>query len=376
MSGPANRQTGMSTGRRDIESRMERLRSLLSNRELDGVLVTQPYNIRYLTGFTGGEGWLVVTQERAQFATDSRYFEQVEREAPGVELVRLQSPVKESLIKFLESIPAKRLGFEAEHMTVGFSNRFLRNDESHEWVPTSGMVLGLRAVKEPEEVEAIRVAIRVAEDAFKASVPRVVPGKTTERELAWWLEKEMRERGAEKLAFDTIVAAGPNGAMAHAVPGGTPIPPGVPVVIDMGAQVDGYCSDFTRTVCWGKPEDPERFWEVYNTVLKAQENAIAKLRPGMNGREGDALARDIIARAGYGHAFGHSLGHGVGLQVHELPRLSASADDSTLKPGMVVTVEPGIYLRAWGGVRIEDMGLVAEHGLELLTSLPKEPLIP
>ncbi len=358
-----------------MESQLRKLRELLEESGLDGLLVTQPYNIRYLTGFTGGEGWLVVTQERALFATDSRYFEQVEREAPDVELVRLQSPIKESLIKFFESIPAKRLGFEADHMTVGFFNRFISGEHSHEWVPTSGMVLSLRAVKEPKEVEAIRAAIRVAEDAFKASVPRVVPGKTTERELAWWLEKEMRERGAEKLAFDTIVAAGPNGAMAHAVPASAPISPGVPVVIDMGAQVDGYCSDFTRTVCWGKPEDPERFWEVYNTVLEAQENAIAKLRPGMNGREGDALARDVIARAGYGGAFGHSLGHGVGLQVHELPRLSASADDSPLEPGMVVTVEPGIYLRGWGGVRIEDMGLVTEHGLELLTSLPKEPLI-
>ncbi len=356
----------------EIEPRWRKLRELLAERDLDGLLVTQPYNIRYLTGFTGGEGWLAVTADRAMFATDSRYFEQVEREAPEVELVRLTAPLRKNLKAFLENIPARRIGFEAEHVTVGFFDRFIAGDRSHEWVPTSGLVLGLRAVKTPEEIEAIRRAIRVAEEAFDASVPRVEPGKTTEAELAWRLEKEMRERGAEKLAFETIVAAGPNGAMAHAVPGDTVISPGVPVVIDMGAQVDGYCSDFTRTLCWGKPRDPERFWEVYRTVLQAQENAIEKLRPGMTGREVDALARDVISAAGYGDEFGHSLGHGVGLEVHELPRLSSSAGEMVMKPGMVVTVEPGIYLKGWGGVRIEDMGLVTESGLELLTSLPKE----
>ncbi len=362
----------MSTNAGIFETRLAKLRSLLAERELDGLLVTQPHNIRYLTGFTGGEGWLAVTRQKVLFATDSRYFEQVEREAPVVELVRLQVPFRESLARFFGGLPGERIGFEAEHMTVGFFERFIRGDESHEWVSTSRLVLSLRAVKEPGELEAIRRAVRVAEEAFTASVPRVVPGKTAERELAWWLEKEMRERGAEKLAFDTIVAAGPNGAMAHAVPGDTVIPPGVPVVIDMGAQVDGYCSDFTRTVCWGDPREPERLQEIYRTVLRAQENAVEKLRPGMNGREVDALARDVISAAGYGEAFGHSLGHGVGLQVHELPRLSASAEESVLEPGMVVTVEPGIYLKGWGGVRIEDMGVVTEHGLELLTSLPKE----
>ena len=351
---------------------MRKLRELLAERGLDGLLVTQPYNIRYLTGFTGGEGWLVVTADRASFATDSRYFEQVEREAPAVELVRLTAPIRKSLKDFLEGIPAERMGFEADHVTVGFFDRFIAGDRSHEWEPTSGLVLGLRAIKEPSEVDAIREAIRVAEEAFEASLSRVEPGKTTEAELAWWLEKEMRERGAEKLAFDTIVAAGPNGAMAHAVPGDTAIPPGVPVVIDMGAQVNGYCSDFTRTVCWGEPRDPERCWEVYRTVLRAQTNAIERLRPGMNGREADALARDVISAAGYGDAFGHSLGHGVGLEVHELTHLSSSADGSVMEPGMVLTVEPGIYLRGWGGVRIEDMGLVTESGLEVLTSLPKE----
>ena len=356
----------------DYENRVTRLRWSLQERRLDGLLVTEPRNIRYLTGFTGGEAWVAVTPHSVCLATDSRYFEQVEREAPQVELVKLRGNYRESLLKFLAGIEGERIGFEAEHVTVRTFQNMLQKVESKTWEPTEDLVLGLRAVKDAEELKAIGEAIRVAEEAFKAAIPQVRPGKTTEKELAWWLEKEMRERGAEKLAFDTIVGVGPNGAMAHAIPGDTVIAPGVPVVIDMGAQVKGYCSDFTRTVCWGRPEDPDRFWEVYNTVLRAQQNAIVNLKAGVNGKEGDWLARSIIEEAGYGEAFGHSLGHGVGLQVHELPRLSAWAEDSVLKPNMVVTVEPGIYLKGWGGVRIEDMVVVTDAGVDVMTSLPKE----
>ncbi len=354
------------------DERVSKLRIALQKQNLDGLLVTQPANMRYLTGFTGGEAWVAVTADSVSLATESRYFEQVAREAPQVELVKLQGNYRESLLNFLSGIPGERIGFESDHLTVRLFQEVLQKAKGKTWIPTVDLVRRLRAIKEPDEIKAISKAIRVAEESFEEAVALVRPGKTTEKELAWWLEKGMRERGAEKLAFDTIVASGPNGAMAHAVPGDTVITPGVPVVIDMGAQVDGYCSDFTRTVSWGIPRDPERFWEVYLTVLQAQENAIANLVPGMNGKEGDALAREVIEKAGYGGNFGHSLGHGVGLEVHELPRLSAWAEDSILQTGMVVTVEPGIYLKGWGGVRIEDMVIISDEGAEVLTSITKE----
>ena len=204
-------------------------------------------------------------------------------------------------------------------------------------------------------------------------IVRLRPGML-EREAAWLLERALRESGAEAVAFEIIVAGGPNGALPHAHAGDDPLPSGQPIVIDMGARVDGYCSDMTRTICLGQPADPNTFWTVYRTVHTAQQAALAMLRAGVTGVDADAAAREVITRAGYGEAFGHSLGHGVGLAIHEGPRLSRRSSDH-LTPGMVVTVEPGVYLPGWGGVRIEDLVVVGEEGVEVLSQAPKEPII-
>jgi len=205
-------------------------------------------------------------------------------------------------------------------------------------------------------------------------LPQMRPGMT-ELEVSWIIESYMRTRGAEGVAFELIVAGGPNGARPHARASDRPLRAGEPIVIDMGARLNGYCSDLTRTFCLGQPNEPERFWEVYNTVLRAQTAAEVALRPGMTGQEGDAVARDLITAAGYGAAFGHGLGHGVGLAVHEEPRLSR-VNLSPLAVGSLVTVEPGIYLPGWGGVRIEDVVLITDSGVEVLTRAPKEPILP
>ena len=196
----------------------------------------------------------------------------------------------------------------------------------------------------------------------------------TERELAWIIESTMRTHGAEATAFELIVCGGPNSARPHARATDRPLQPGEPIIIDMGARVAGYCADLTRTFCLGQPADPDRFWEVYHTVLRAQVAAETALRPGLTGQQGDAVARDLIAAAGYGEYFGHGLGHGVGLAIHEEPRLSR-IHAAPLMAGAVLTVEPGIYLPGWGGVRIEDVVLVTEKGVEVLTQAPKDPLL-
>jgi Xaa-Pro aminopeptidase len=235
-------------------------------------------------------------------------------------------------------------------------------------------VSSLRAVKDGAEVVALRSAVRLADEALAAVLPRLRPGMP-ELEGAWLIESYLRQHGAEGLAFETIVAGGSNGARPHARASSAALPAGEPIVIDMGARVGGYCSDVTRTVCLGQPTDPVRFWEIYNLVLKAQGAAKSVARAGMTGRQVDSVARDVIAAAGYGANFGHSLGHGVGLAVHEEPLLSRRYE-GLLAAGNVVTLEPGVYLPGWGGVRIEDMIVLNDEGAEVLTAAPKDPLLP
>jgi Xaa-Pro aminopeptidase len=242
-----------------------------------------------------------------------------------------------------------------------------------EWAPVRGLVLELRAVKDAEEIDALRQALRLTDEALAAALAQTRPGMT-ERELAWLIESAMRTSGAPAVAFDIIVASGPNGARPHARPSDAVLPPGQPIVIDMGAKVNGYCGDLTRTVCLGPPADPDRFWQIYNTVLRAVQAAEAAIRPGLTGIEVDAVARGLIAEAGFGDFFGHGLGHGVGLAVHELPRFSRFSPGPVVA-GHVVTVEPGIYVPDWGGVRIEDVVLVTENGVEVLTKAPKDPIV-
>lgn len=354
--------------------RLQRVRTRLSEEGLDSLLVSHPENRRYLSGFTGSFGYLLISQEEALLATDFRYFQQVQEQAPAYTLAKVQGGTVESLASILQQHVAEgaRLGFEAEHLTVALYEKLREDVGTVQWVPTQGLVERLRAVKDPEEVAAIRRAVALADDVLEAILPTLRPG-VTEREVAWRLESAMRERGAEKVSFDLIVASGPNGAKPHAVTTDRPLGRGEPIVMDMGCVVDGYCSDLTRTVILGEPDG--RFRDLYDLVLQAQRAAEEGIRPGLSGREADALAREILDAAGYKEEFGHSLGHGVGLEVHELPRLSALAEEP-LQEGMVFTVEPGVYIPGWGGIRIEDVAVLRADGVEVLTACTKDPMVP
>ena len=355
--------------------RLSKLRQILTENDLDAFLVSDVTNERYLAGFIGspGDAWLLISQDLALIATDSRYWEQVERECPDFELVKITAKFDDVLPEVLQRLGGKRIGYEADHVTVAQYDRWMKPFGEVEWVATDEWVKKLRAVKDAEEIALMRKAVALADEALAHGLQHIRPGMT-ERELAWIMETYMRTHGAEKISFDLIVGGGPNGAMAHYRAADVPLPAGQPIVIDMGAKLNGYCSDLTRTVCLGEPAEPERFWEVYNTVLAAQEKAEAEIRAGMTGIEADAIARQVIADAGYGEQFGHGLGHGVGLEVHEKPRASYISPD-TLAAGNLITVEPGIYITGWGGVRIEDIVLVTADGVEVLTQSPKEPII-
>ncbi len=350
-----------------MNPRVEALRALLADQELDALVVSQPENRRYLSGFTGSAGVLIISPHEAIIATDFRYLTQVAREAPDFELVRITDELPPVLAETLQWLGARRVGFEATHLPVATHQRWVEAVPEVEWVPTEDLVEGLRAVKDDSELALIRRAVALTDEVLVHVAERIRPGMT-ERQVAWELEAYMRTHGAEGVAFEIIVASGPNGALPHYRPGDRPIQPGEPIVIDLGARVDGYHADLTRTLCLG-PADG-RFQEIYNVVLEAQRAAEAGIRAGMRGQEADGLARQVIEAAGYGENFGHSLGHGIGLAVHEKPRLGKTSEE-VLKPGMVVTVEPGIYLPDWGGMRLEDIVLVGAHGVEVLTQAPK-----
>ncbi len=357
-----------------IAARLERLRARLAAEGLDALLVGQPENRRYASGFTGSTAWLLIGRETALIATDSRYWEQASQECPGYELVQVRGRPETLMPEMLARVGAQRVGFEAQHASYAEVEDLRRAAPEAEWTPVEDWLLELRAVKDEAEIAVLREAILLADDALGAALAQMRPGMT-ERDAAWLIESYIRTHGGQGVSFETIVACGPNGARPHARAGDAPLVAGDPIVIDMGARWKGYCSDITRTVCLGEPNDPERFWSVYDTVLAAQLAAEAAVRPGVSGREVDSVARDLIASAGYGENFGHGLGHGVGLAVHEWPRLSQLADGA-LVSGHVVTVEPGIYLPGWGGVRTEDIVLVTADGVEVLTTAPKDPIIP
>jgi len=347
-------------------TRAERIVGLLEERELDGLLVTGLVNVRWLTGFTGSNAAAVVGREGLRrFLTDFRYLTQsAEQVAPewdreiGTDLIELA----------VQRLPAGRLGFDDAQMSVKQHARLsdLLGDEV-ELVSAGGLVEELRAIKEPEELDRIRAAAQLADRALQEVLERGLPGRT-ERDIAIDLEFTMRRMGAEAAAFPPIVAAADHGARPHAEPRDVEIPRDTLVVIDWGAQLEGYASDCTRTFATGELDPRDR--EVYELVLHAQEAALAAIRPGPTGREVDAVAREIIDGAGHAEHFGHGLGHAVGMDVHENPRLSKQGE-TPLAAGMVVTVEPGVYVPGAIGVRIEDLVAVSDDGHEVLTGLPK-----
>ncbi len=356
-----------------MNRRIARLRQELQARGLDAFLVQQPENRRYLTGFTGSAGTVIVTAEAALLLVDFRYTEQARKQAPGFEVVQIKDSLEKELPTYLERLGGKRWGFESAFVTVAQYEK-LRPAFEAAGIALEGvenLVEGLRAVKDEEELALLRQAIRLTDEAFSHLLDWVRPGMS-EREVAWEIEKYIREHGGEGLAFPTIIGSGPNGAMPHYQAGERLLQPGEPIVVDMGAVCGGYHADMTRTIVLGEPD--EQFWGIYNLVREAQERAEAGIRAGMPCAEADRLAREVIEAAGYGERFGHSLGHGVGLGTHEPLRLSALSME-TLPAGATVTVEPGIYLPGWGGVRIEDVVLVREDGVEVLTRSTKEPIV-
>lgn len=359
--------------------RIKDVRLLMREQEIEALLVTTPPNRRYLSGFSGSAGSLLITATHALIFTDFRYRVQVEREAPSFTLheVSHTNTLSHIIPRMAAELGVQQIAFESQNMTVATHQRLVAEMARNPDYPAptlhgvEGLVEILREVKDSDEIVALRQAIEITDSALAAVLPHLRPDQT-ERQAAWMLEVAMRERGADRVSFPIIVAAGTNTAMPHARPGDSLLGSGCPIVIDMGACLNGYHADLTRTVVLGEPDT--RFWTIYHTVLEAQQRAITAIRVGITGAEADAIARDAISAAGFGDAFGHGLGHGVGLDIHEAPRLGP-ASENTLCAGNVFSVEPGIYLEDWGGVRIEDLVVLHETGCELLSQAPRQPVV-
>jgi Xaa-Pro aminopeptidase len=351
-------------------SRRNRLRKLLNPAEVDALLVTNFKNVTYLTGFTGDDSYLLLTKDRETLVSDPRYTTQLAEECPGLTL-RIRAPGERMLpvvSDLVKRLKVKRLGIEAHSATVGLERTLAESLPKVQLVATDGLVERLRIVKDKDEINQTRLACRQAEHAFDV-VRGLIRPQTTERELAAELEYQARKFGAKSLSFPAIVAVGPRAALPHATPSAQRLDASDFVLVDWGVNSGLYMSDLTRVIVTGRISPKLR--KVYGVVLAAQLAAIAAIRPGRTCEQVDRVARRIIAKAGFGRAFGHGLGHGTGLEIHEAPRL-AVGQKTKLRPGMIVTVEPGIYLPGWGGVRIEDDVLVTRTGHEVLSSVPKQ----
>lgn len=350
-------------------NRLQKFRKLLAEEGLDGLVVSQPDNLRYLSGFTGS-GWLLISERDAVLAADFRYTEQAKQESPSFEITQIRQELHNWLPNLALDLGWRRLGFEAHHTSYDayqkLGDTVLAKQVNLELVPTTGIVEQLRAVKEPQELASITEAVELADAALEEAKRIVRPG-VTEREAAWEIERNLRQKGSEGVPFEIIVASGPNSALPHARPTDRAICDGEPVLIDMGARINGYCSDLSRTLFLGKAGT---FQKVYGIVQEAQTAATDGVRSEMAASQADQLARGVIEQAGYGDAFGHGLGHGVGLAVHEFPRLGLSSSEP-LVDGMVFTIEPGIYLAGQGGVRIEDMVVLENGKARVLTKATK-----
>lgn len=350
--------------------KFKKLRSEFHNVGIDGLLIASPYNLRYISNFTGTSGAALISTEKAKFITDFRYIEQAKKQCTGFEIVNQGASIAKEVAQQIKELGIKRLGFEQDYVTYA-QFKMYEDIFEVELVPVTGLIEKLRLIKSGAEIKILKEAADIADAAFKHIIDFIRPG-ITELEVANELEFFMRGCGAASSSFDTIVASGYRSAMPHGVASEKVIEKGDMVTMDFGAYYKGYVSDITRTVAVGKP-DP-KLEEIYNIVLEAQLRGMDGLKAGMSGKDGDALTRDYITEKGYGDYFGHSTGHGIGLEVHEGPALSMRSD-TILKPGMVVTVEPGIYIPGLGGVRIEDDTLIKENSNEALTHSTKELLI-
>lgn len=347
--------------------RVNKLQAQLEENEIDALLVTKRENIRYLSGFTGSSGVIVITSDSASFITDFRYTEQANDQVKGYDIIELDTSLIKSVADVVSRESIKRLGIEQDAMTVG-QYRTYEKEVDVQLIETSGIVEKLRLIKDESEIKIMKEAAAIADAAYTHIQTFIRPGRT-EREVANELEMFMRSKGADSSSFDIIVASGLRSALPHGVASDKVIQTGELVTLDFGAYYKGYCSDITRTLAIGPISDELR--QIYDTVLRAQLAGVEGIRAGITGIEADALTRDIIKEAGYGEYFGHSTGHGLGMEVHEAPGLSFRSD-TVLEPGMVVTIEPGIYINGVGGCRIEDDVVITEDGCYLLTQSPKE----
>ncbi|KPH76415.1 MULTISPECIES: M24 family metallopeptidase [Bacillaceae] len=347
--------------------RLSKLRKALNQNKLDGILVTSPYNRRYITGFTGTAGVAIISESDSRFITDFRYTEQANEQAKEFQIIEHKTQIEQELKTQLKEMNIRRLGFEKDHVTFGEYELYSKILEV-ELVPVSGIIEEIRLIKTPEELEILKKAAKIADDAFEHIQAYIKPG-VKEIDVSNELEFFMRKQGATASSFDTIVASGYRSALPHGVASNKEIQSGELVTLDYGAIYEGYCSDITRTVAVGEISD--QLNDIYHTVLEANLEGVKGTKPGMTGKEADDLTRNYIEEKGYGKYFGHSTGHGIGLEVHEGPTLSKRSD-KVLEPGMVVTIEPGIYLANIGGCRIEDDIIITENGNERLTFAPKE----
>lgn len=353
-----------------IEARVKSIRKALAETETEALFVSNQYNIRYLSGFTGDSGWLLVTNNNVYLITDFRFMSQAKDEAPGVEAVIYQGKMVDTLKNILFQENINRLGFEADHITYVQYQNLSEAFPEVKLVALRSVVEKIRVIKDPGEIEIIKKSAEIADEAFNHVLNFIKLG-IKEFQLAAEIEYYLRRAGAEKSSFDTIVGSGFRGALPHGTASNRRIQMGDLVVIDFGAVYNGYCSDMTRTIAVGEILQDQK--DVYEIVLEAQEAAIASVRAGVKCSEVDAVARKIIEKNGYGKNYGHGLGHGVGMEVHESPALNPRNHDELIE-GMVITIEPGIYLDGLGGVRIEDMILVTSSGCEVLTKSGKDLL--
>ena len=344
-----------------------RLRKQFKKPGIDGILITDIVNVRYLTGFTGSSGFLVLTKKHAIFATDFRYKEQAEHEIKGYR-VRIENSERSGEIKDIcDACGIKKLGFEDQGMTYGFYRKLVKR--KIRLVPVTSIVESLRVIKSPEELSYIKIAVKRAESAFRKLTPFIKAG-ATELKIALKFEELLKKEGCKRMPFEVIVASGFMSALPHARPSGRRLKKGDLVVIDWGGEYEGYCSDMTRTVLI-KGNNMSRQMELYKNVLEARNRAVESIKSGIKSAEIDNAAREYISKEGYGDFFGHGTGHGVGLAVHERPVISWRNKEE-IEENMVFTVEPGIYLPGFGGVRIEDMVAVKKNRAEMLTSLPRK----
>jgi len=360
------------------KARIAKVREIMHRHRVDAMLLSNPVSVRYCCGFTGEDSFVLLSRRSAILLTDGRFVEQARIETQGVEIIIRQERVIPAIAKIIKRRKIHKIGIEADNLTVAFRNQLASTVKPVRIKPLEGVVSGLRQVKDVEEISAIRASIRVAEDAFRALIPKGAKGfiGKTEQQIAAELEYLMRQGGAERAAFETIVARGAHAALPHYRPGGVEgkgsqvkIRAGDAVLIDWGAVVNGYCSDLTRMVFIGKI--PRQIGKLYEVVLSAQQSACESVRAGVSVGFVDAAARDVISKAGYAKAFTHGIGHGIGLEIHELPHLGRGMEHQ-LTEGMVITIEPGIYLPRMGGVRIEDDYIVCKDGAKRLTTLTRD----